>query len=122
MQFFRSVFDWMFAPSCAFDDSSDAFATDRAVGSAFETGSSAGARPGSHFDTPVFNPTTGLEMMGGIGGVDVGGHTWCEPATSFSSDPFPNHASYWDSSPSHDFSTGIGGAMDFGCTSHAWEP
>jgi hypothetical protein len=44
----------------------------------------------SNFDIEetIINPTTGLPMMGGIGGFDAGGSTWCE--TDSFNEPFNN--------------------------------
>lgn len=118
MGFFGKIFDSIFAPPGALDDIASALQTDHRW--MFE---SSPVTDTFRHDDPVFNPTTGLPMVSGIGSIDVGGHTWCEPTTLFCSDPFPNHSSYWDNTPSHDFgSCGMSGGMDFGsCTPH-WEP
>lgn len=72
---FASHIDFSDTATSAFDDSSSLF--DDSSTSFLDDSLSI-----SSIDVPDINPSTGLEMIGGIGGVDVGGHTWCESTTA----------------------------------------
>lgn len=91
MGFFGRIFDSIFAPPGVNDASSAISDIDHSR--VFE--STPGMDTFRHDDT-VFNPTTGLPMVGGIGSIDVGGHTWCETPSIHESMSTGCGISHWE--------------------------
>lgn len=54
---------------------------------------------------PVINPTTGLPMIGGIGGVDVAGNSYGANCSYYDSTSYDHHASNSGCGSSFDYSS-----------------